>query len=194
MKKVLITLCLMATTATTATTAHATSSEYLNANDLKAGHPTLKSSAPVIISSNTQNINTVQVPLTGTDASAQVDVSQRKRSDQWTYISSISVTDGTSAVPDNMSSYAAYVCVQPQESRTGIDTGTAVSGQNADAGYSIGTAWKTVAVEPGNNSAAGEFCVARKKGDKTQVNSYLLTTAMAPGKYMTNFHVYGLYN
>ncbi|EDH2826500.1 hypothetical protein RJV04_004908 [Salmonella enterica] len=191
MKKVLITLFLMATTATTA---HATSSEYLNANELKATHPTLKSSAPVTISSGVQNINTVQVPLTGTDASAQVDVSQRKRSDQWTYISSISVTDGTSAVPENMSSYAAYVCVQPQESLTGIDTGSAVSGKNENAGYSIGTAWQTAAVEPGNNSAAGEFCVARNKGDKTQVNSYLLTTLMAPGKYMTNFHVYGLYN
>ncbi|HIB1684315.1 TPA: hypothetical protein ACWV7L_005434 [Salmonella enterica subsp. enterica serovar Muenchen] len=191
MKKVLITLFLMATTATTA---HATSSEYLNANDLKATHPTLKSSAPVTISSNVQNINTVQVPLTGTDASAQVDVSQRKRSDQWTYISSIRVTDGTSAMPDNMSSYAAYVCVQPQESLTGIDTGSAVSGQNNNAGYSIGADWKTVAVEPGKNSTAGEFCVARKKGDQTQVNSYLLTSVMAPGKYMTNFYVYGLYN
>ncbi|EDR5079342.1 hypothetical protein GS039_005102 [Salmonella enterica] len=191
MKKVLITLCLMATTATTA---HATSSEYLNANELKATHPTLKSSAPVTISSGVQNINTVQVPLTGTDASAQVDVSQRKRSDQWTYISSISVTDGTTAVPENMSSYAAYVCVQPQESLTGIDTGAAVSGKNENAGYSIGTAWQTAAVEPGNNSAAGEFCVARNKGDKTQVNSYLLTAVMAPGKYMTKFHVYGLYN
>ncbi|EGI5705939.1 hypothetical protein ABJ51_004738 [Salmonella enterica subsp. enterica serovar Chester] len=191
MKKVLITLCLMATTATTA---HATSSEYLNANELKAGHPTLKSSAPVTFFSNIQNINTVQVPLTGTDASAQVDVSQRKRSDQWTYISSIRVTDGTSAVPDNMSSYAAYVCVQPQESLTGIDNGSAVSGKNENAGYSIGTDWKTVAVEPGNNSAAGEFCVARKKGDQTQVNSYLLTSVMAPGKYSTAFHVYGLYN
>ncbi|HEC7515126.1 TPA: hypothetical protein R3975_004622 [Salmonella enterica subsp. enterica serovar Muenchen] len=191
MKKVLITLFLMATTATTA---HATSSEYLNANDLKATNPTLKSSAPVIISSGVQNINTVQVPLRGTDASEKVDVSQRKRSDQWTYISSISVTDGTSAVPENMSSYAAYVCVQPQESLTGIDTGSSVSGKNENAGYSIGTAWQTAAVEPGNNSPAGEFCVARNKGDKTQVNSYLKTVVMVPGKYMTNFHVYGLYN
>ncbi|EDQ3858243.1 hypothetical protein AAA88_004819 [Salmonella enterica subsp. diarizonae] len=191
MKKVLITLFLMATTATTA---HATSSEYLNANDLKAANPALKSSAPVTLFSNTQNINTVQVPLTGSDASAQVDVSQRKRSDNWTYISSIRVTDGTSAASENMSSYAAYVCVQPQLSLTGNYDGQNITGQNNNAGYSIGTAWQTAAVEPGSNSAAGEFCVARKKGDQTQVNSYLLTTAMAPGKYATAFHVYGLYN
>ncbi|EBS3611381.1 hypothetical protein DPD44_26465, partial [Salmonella enterica subsp. enterica serovar Poona] len=161
---------------------------------LKAAHPTLKSSAPVTIISHVQDINAVQVPLTGTDASAQVDVSQRKRSDQWTYISSIRVTDGASVVPDNMSSYAAYVCVQPQLSLTGNSDGQKITGQNNNAGYSIGTDWKTVAVEPGQNSAAGEFCVARNKGDKTQVNAYLKTAVMAPGKYGTAFHVYGLYN